>query len=379
MNQRPESIAIGYTRVSTSEQATEGASLQSQQRRIEAFCRDRELSLAHVYIDAGLSGRKASNRPALQDAMSHVSRVSGERRFLKWKKSMPSNNGAWVTLSHCVFKDDCDLAHVWAACDRLVDRWAEFEREGRLMGLFDGGFARWEAGPFWIAKTEQRCRHRGVLLHMHGVLVGKGAENSRAIKALCGATGAHGESEKSDVMPQLRTLSDLANRIRYASGALRIHFRVHKLLFSFADRRQLALAQNLRKKKIGYEGKNKKPIRPTRFQMLRILAVMAYPGQRITPSNGNPTPSLSLDGPSQFKIIVQPTSFPFGDLNRLAHAQFCTCVCRGGAPSSRFVHGSEDRECPDRRDGLDEAYVWQSWRRWNLGGLIPRKLFAICS
>lgn len=69
--------AIGYIRVSTEQQAEQGVSLEAQQARIAAYCLANGLELVAVYSDAGLSGKKASNRPELQNALEHVCRESG--------------------------------------------------------------------------------------------------------------------------------------------------------------------------------------------------------------------------------------------------------------------------------------------------------------
>lgn len=61
--------AIAYIRVSTQEQATEGVSLEAQQARIEAWCAANGYELAEVCIDAGISGGRMDNRPALKRAL----------------------------------------------------------------------------------------------------------------------------------------------------------------------------------------------------------------------------------------------------------------------------------------------------------------------
>jgi site-specific DNA recombinase len=57
--------AIGYVRVSSEEQADSGLGLEAQRQRIIAFCAMKELRLAEVYEDAGVSGGKPlSSRPS---------------------------------------------------------------------------------------------------------------------------------------------------------------------------------------------------------------------------------------------------------------------------------------------------------------------------
>lgn len=69
--------AIGYCRVSSGGQATEGVSLEAQRARIEAWAAMHGRELADVYVDAGLSGCRADNRPALQAAIEHACRTRG--------------------------------------------------------------------------------------------------------------------------------------------------------------------------------------------------------------------------------------------------------------------------------------------------------------
>ena len=58
---------IGYTRVSTDEQADKGLSLGAQRAKIEAYCQLYDLELVAVIEDAGLSG-KTLKREGLQRA-----------------------------------------------------------------------------------------------------------------------------------------------------------------------------------------------------------------------------------------------------------------------------------------------------------------------
>lgn len=71
--------AVGYIRVSTDEQAANGTSIESQGRRITEWCERHDVTLAVVYIDPGLSGKRADNRPGLQGALEWL-REHKERR-----------------------------------------------------------------------------------------------------------------------------------------------------------------------------------------------------------------------------------------------------------------------------------------------------------
>lgn len=63
--------AIGYTRVSTSDQANEGISLEAQAAKIRAYCELNDLELLHIFEDAGKTG-KNMNREALQKALGMI-------------------------------------------------------------------------------------------------------------------------------------------------------------------------------------------------------------------------------------------------------------------------------------------------------------------
>lgn len=61
--------AIGYIRVSTENQATEGVSLEAQEAKIRAWCDLNDYDLVDLHVDAGISGARADNRPGLQIAL----------------------------------------------------------------------------------------------------------------------------------------------------------------------------------------------------------------------------------------------------------------------------------------------------------------------
>jgi site-specific DNA recombinase len=71
---RMKTLAVGYVRVSTAGQAAEGVSLEAQRARIEAWAKVQGVELLAVHVDAGLSGSKADNRPALQAALAQACR-----------------------------------------------------------------------------------------------------------------------------------------------------------------------------------------------------------------------------------------------------------------------------------------------------------------
>ena len=56
---------IGYCRVSTEGQATDGVSLEMQQKKIAVYCDLNELDLVEIIVDAGLSAKTIVGRPGM--------------------------------------------------------------------------------------------------------------------------------------------------------------------------------------------------------------------------------------------------------------------------------------------------------------------------
>jgi len=63
------SRVIGYARVSTEAQAREGVSLEAQEARVKGWAESHGFEFAGMHVDAGISGKKMSNRPALTAAL----------------------------------------------------------------------------------------------------------------------------------------------------------------------------------------------------------------------------------------------------------------------------------------------------------------------
>jgi len=68
--------AIIYIRVSTTQQADEGVSLQAQENKARAWCELNDYEVGGVHVDAGISGKKMGNRPALEKALSECEKGS---------------------------------------------------------------------------------------------------------------------------------------------------------------------------------------------------------------------------------------------------------------------------------------------------------------
>ena len=63
---------VGYTRVSTAEQADSGLGLAAQRRSIRDECRRRSWELVAVFEDAGVSGKSRAKRPGLDRALAAI-------------------------------------------------------------------------------------------------------------------------------------------------------------------------------------------------------------------------------------------------------------------------------------------------------------------
>ena len=77
MRRRPAAAAatpsaVIYVRVSTTRQADEGVSLDAQEARARAWAVANGREVLAVHVDAGLSGGRADNRPALQAAVDQA-------------------------------------------------------------------------------------------------------------------------------------------------------------------------------------------------------------------------------------------------------------------------------------------------------------------
>lgn len=130
--------AIGYVRVSTEEQATEGISLEAQRTKIEAWAVVNDVDLAAVYVDAGISGKRADNRPQLQAAISHACDCGGVLVVYSLSRLARSTKDT-ISISERLEKHDADLVSLSEKIDttsaagkmvfRMLAVLAEFERD----------------------------------------------------------------------------------------------------------------------------------------------------------------------------------------------------------------------------------------------------------
>ena len=130
--------AVGYTRVSTDGQATDGVSLEAQQARIRAWCEANGYVLVNVHVDAGLSGCRADNRPGLQDALTSAARHKAALIVYSLSRLARSTKDA-IAISERLAKNGADLVSLSERIDtttaagkmvfRMLAVLAEFERD----------------------------------------------------------------------------------------------------------------------------------------------------------------------------------------------------------------------------------------------------------
>ena len=130
--------AIGYVRVSTEGQAKEGVSLEAQQRKIEAWCVANDFELGGLFVDAGISGKRADNRPELQNALSAVTKSKGVLVVYSLSRLARSTKDT-IAISERLDKAGADLVSLSEKLDttsaagkmvfRMMAVLAEFERD----------------------------------------------------------------------------------------------------------------------------------------------------------------------------------------------------------------------------------------------------------
>lgn len=129
---------IGYVRVSTAEQAEGGVSLDAQQARIIAWAAANGAELLAMHVDAGISGAKAHNRPALQAAVADACKHGAALVVYSLSRLARSTKDA-IVISERLSKAGADLVSLSEKIDttsaagkmvfRMLAVLAEFERD----------------------------------------------------------------------------------------------------------------------------------------------------------------------------------------------------------------------------------------------------------
>lgn len=103
-------IAAAYIRVSTEDQLDYSPDSQLQELKSYAERHDMMLDPAHIYIDAGISGRNAKKRPAFQKMIATAkSKPSPFETVLVWKYSRFARNQEESILYKSLLKKECGV------------------------------------------------------------------------------------------------------------------------------------------------------------------------------------------------------------------------------------------------------------------------------
>jgi DNA invertase Pin-like site-specific DNA recombinase len=131
--------AVGYIRVSTSDQAENGVSLDAQRDLIETWCKLNGAELVHVYRDEGISGTKTrTQRPGLNDALEHACNL-GCPLVVYSLSRLARNTKETIEIGECLSECGADLVSLSEKIDttsaagkmvfRMLAVLAEFERD----------------------------------------------------------------------------------------------------------------------------------------------------------------------------------------------------------------------------------------------------------
>jgi DNA invertase Pin-like site-specific DNA recombinase len=127
----------GYFRVSTQGQAQDGVSLDAQEAKVRAWTDLNGSAEAIISRDEGLSGKRADNRPGLQEALDAVDR--GDALIVYSLSRLSRSTKDTLALADTLSKKDADLVSLSEKIDtttatgkmvfRMLAGLSEFERD----------------------------------------------------------------------------------------------------------------------------------------------------------------------------------------------------------------------------------------------------------
>lgn len=129
--------AIGYVRVSTDGQAQDGVSMDAQEAKLRAWADMNGAESVTIFTDAGMSGKRADNRPALQDALNAVGK--GDALIVYSLSRLARSTKDTITIADALEKRGADLVSMAEKIDtttaagkmvfRMLAVLSEFERD----------------------------------------------------------------------------------------------------------------------------------------------------------------------------------------------------------------------------------------------------------
>ena len=206
--------AIGYVRVSTTDQADFGVSLDAQTEKIKGWCHANGYEVGQILVDRGLSGGRCDNRPALQEALHSISR--GDSLVVYSLSRLARSTRDTLMIAEALERKGADLVSLSERIDttsstgkmvfRMLAVLSEFERDVisertsmamahlRSNGRYTGGFepygTRCVDGLLQVIPEERdvirlihRLRDDGLSLRSIGKRLSEMGVHSRAGKA----------------------------------------------------------------------------------------------------------------------------------------------------------------------------------------------------
>ena len=129
--------AVGYVRVSTEGQAVDGVSMDAQEAKLRAWADLNGADSVTVFTDAGLSGKRADNRPGLQAALNAVGK--GDALIVYSLSRLARSTRDTLAIAEALDKRGADLVSLSEKIDtttaagkmvfRLLAVLSEFERD----------------------------------------------------------------------------------------------------------------------------------------------------------------------------------------------------------------------------------------------------------
>lgn len=130
--------AVGYIRVSSEEQASEGVSLDAQRAKVIGYAELYGLELVAIEVDAGVSA-KTIDRPALARALAMLDRDQAEGLVIAKLDRLSRSVGDWDRLIAEYFGERAGKK-LWSVADSIDTRTAA----GRLVLNVLMSVAQWE-------------------------------------------------------------------------------------------------------------------------------------------------------------------------------------------------------------------------------------------
>lgn len=153
-----ESAADIYIRVSTTEQAQEGYSVEEQERRLQQYCKAMDIKIHQIYVDAAYSG-SSLERPGIQEVIRDV-RAHKVKKVIVWKldRLSRSQKDTLIMLEDVFLENNCDFVSMLESFDTstpfgraivgILAAFAQLERENIKERTSMGRIARIAKGHY---------------------------------------------------------------------------------------------------------------------------------------------------------------------------------------------------------------------------------------